>query len=291
MSKKIALVLSGGGARGLAHIGVIEELEKRGYQINSIAGTSMGALVGGVYALGKMEAFKNWMISLDKRKVFSLVDFTLSSNGLVKGDRVLNAMKEFIPDTNIEDLEIDYSATAADITNHKEIVYRSGSLYDAIRASIAIPTVLTPVIKGDAIIVDGGVINNIPIKNVKRTEGDLLVAVYVNADTPVKKPPVSSQEEKKTESIYQKWLAEFYENLHKILPTSKKEKMGYFSLLDETLTSASLQLAKLTIEKGAPDVLINVSRDACGTYDFYMAKELIEIGRYAAITTLDEMNL
>ena len=291
MSRKIALVLSGGVARGLAHIGVIEELEKRGYQINSIAGTSMGALVGGVYALGKMEAFKNWMISLDKRKVFSLVDFTLSSNGLVKGDRVLNAMKEFIPDTNIEDLEIDYSATAADIANHKEIVFRSGSLYDAIRASIAIPTVLTPVIKGDSIIVDGGVINNVPINNVKRTNGDLLVAVYVNADIPVRKPAITSKEEKKTASIYQKWLAEFYEQLHKILPTGKKEKLGYFSLLDKTLTSAALQLAKLTIENGEPDVLINVSRDACGTYDFYMAKELIEIGRHAAILTLDKMDL
>jgi NTE family protein len=289
MSKKLALVLSGGGARGMAHVGVIEELEKRGYQITSIAGTSMGALVGGVYALGKMEEFKNWMVSLDKRKVFSLVDFTLSSAGLVKGDRVLNAMKEFIPDTNIEDLKIAYSATAADIASQKEIVYRSGSLYDAIRASIAIPTVLTPVIKGNAIIVDGGVLNNIPIKNVKRTEGDLLVAVYVNADIPIEKPTVSTKEEKKTESLYKKWLAEFNEQLNKILPKSKNEKLGYFSLLDKTLTSASLQLAKLTIEQGKPDVLINVSRDACGTYDFYKASELIEIGRHAAITTLDKL--
>jgi len=289
MSKKVALVLSGGGARGMAHVGVIEELEKRGYTIASIAGTSMGALVGGVYALGKMEAFKNWMISLDKRKVFSLVDFTLSSAGLVKGERVLNAMKEFIPDTNIEDLDIDYSATAADIANQKEVVFRTGSLYDAIRASIAIPTVLTPVIKDNAIIVDGGVLNNIPIKNVKRNKGELLVAVYVNADIPVEKPVTTEKEEKKIESVYKKWLADFYEQLNKILPKSKKEKLGYFALLDKTLTSASLRLAKLTIEQGNPDVLINVSRNACGTYDFYKAKELIEIGRHSAKTTLDKL--
>jgi NTE family protein len=199
-------------------------------------------------------------------------------------------MKEFIPDTNIEDLPIPYSATAADIVKHEEIVFRNGSLYDAIRASIAIPTVLTPIIKGDAIIVDGGVLNNVPITNVQRTGNDLLVAVYVNADIPVNKPKVTEEEAIKNHSIYLKRMTEFNDHLHKILPQrSKNDKLGYFSLLDKTLTSGTLKLAQLTIEKGNPDVLINVSRDSCGTYDFYMAKELIEIGRHATITTLDKI--
>lgn len=289
MDKKVALVLSGGGARGLAHIGVIEELEKRGYTITSIAGTSMGAMVGGIYALGELEAFKNWIVLLDKKKVFSLVDFSFSSNGLVKGDRVLQAMQEFIPDTNIEDLPIPFSATAADINKHEEVVFKSGSLYDAIRASIAIPTVFTPVIKGDSILVDGGVLNNVPISNVERTEGDLLITVYVNANIPVQKPITSNEEETKNQGIYKKWLAEFSEHLQGILPQrSEHEKLGYFSLLDKTLTTGTLQMAQLTIEKGNPDILINVSRDVCGTYDFFMAKELIEIGRHAASTTLDK---
>ena len=206
MKKNVALVLSSGGARGIGHIGVIEELEKRGYEITSIAGTSMGALVGGVYALGKLEEFKKWMCSLDKLKVFSLVDFTFSSNGLVKGDKVLNAIKEFVPDTKIEDLKIDYSATATDIANHKEIVYKSGSIYEAIRASIAIPMVITPVINNNSVIVDGGVLNNLPISNVKRNKGDLLVAVYVNADVPQIKLNVSKKEEKEKESVYLKKL-------------------------------------------------------------------------------------
>lgn len=289
MSQKVALVLSGGGARGIAHIGVIEELERKGYEITSIAGTSMGALVGGVYASGKMEEFKNWIISLDKRKIFSLIDFTLSSHGLVKGDRVLNAMKEFIPDTNIEDLKINYSATAADIVAHKEVIYREGSLYEAIRASIAIPTILTPVIKGDSIIVDGGVLNNIPIKNVKRIDGDLLVAVYVNADIPVIKPETSKKKEIKEKSIYQKKITDFYEHLHKIIPKNKKDKFGYFSLLNKTLSSGTLQLAQMIIEKESPDVLINVSRNTCGTYDFFMAEELVEIGRHATIKALENL--
>lgn len=289
MKQKVALVLSGGGARGLAHIGVIEELEKRDYEISSVAGTSMGALIGGIYAQGKLNEFKEWITSLDKKKVFSLVDFTLSSIGLVKGDKVLNAMKEFIPDTNIEDLPIPYSATAADIVKHREVVYRSGSLYRAIRASIAIPTVLTPLREGDSIIVDGGVINNVPINNVARTEGDILVVVYVNANIPVISPPVSKKEEKEARSIYLKRIGEFQEQLQKILPQRQKnEKLGFFSLVDKTIYSTSLKLAQLSIEMGNPDILINVSRDACGTYDFYKAAELIEIGRYAAQTTLDK---
>jgi NTE family protein len=288
MKRKIALVLSGGGARGIAQIGVIEELQKRGYEITSVAGTSMGALVGGMYAIGKLDEFKEWMCSLDKRKVFSLVDFTLSAHGLVRGDKVLNAIKEFVPDTNIEDLKIDYSATAADIENHREIVYRSGSIYEAIRASIAIPMVITPVIKDNAIIVDGGVLNNLPISNVKRNIGDILVAVYVNANVPPVKLQISRKKEKERKSVYLKKLNEFYEQLNIINPKSKKEKLNYSTLLDKTYISASLQLVQLNIEKYSPDILINISRDTCGTYDFYKAEELVEIGRMAASNSLDE---
>lgn len=286
--KKIALVLSGGGARGIAHIGVIEELEKRGYEITSIAGTSMGALVGGMYATGKLEEYKKWMCSLDKMKVFSLVDFTFSADGIVKCDKVLNAIKNFVPDTNIEDLKIDYSATAADIENHREIVYRTGSLYEAIRASVAIPMVITPVIKNGAIIVDGGVVNNLPISNVKRNKGDLLIAVYVNANVPIIKLNVSKKEEKEKKSVYLKKINEFYEHLNIISPKQKKGKIGYFTLIDKTIVSASLQMVQLTIEKNPPDILVNISRDTCGTYDFYKAAELVEIGRIAGMESLDE---
>ncbi|RLD54901.1 MAG: hypothetical protein DRJ01_17410, partial [Bacteroidetes bacterium] len=143
--KNVALVLSGGGARGIAHIGVIEELEKQGFEIKSISGTSMGALVGGVYAVGKMQEYKNWIYTLDKFDVFKLVDFNVGIQGLIKGDRVFNKMKEFISDRNIEDLEIFYTAVAADIINNKEVVFTEGSVYNAVRASVAIPTVFTPV--------------------------------------------------------------------------------------------------------------------------------------------------
>ena len=145
--RNISLVLSGGGARGIAHIGVLEELEKQGFHIHSIVGTSMGALVGGIYAAGELTSFKKWIVNLDKLDVFHLVDFTLINNGLIKGDKVFNELHKFIPEINIENLEIDFSAIAADLTNRKEIVFNEGNLLDAIRASVANPNIITPVKK------------------------------------------------------------------------------------------------------------------------------------------------
>ncbi len=175
MKSLVTLVLSGGGARGIAHIGVIEELERRGYQIASVTGTSMGSLVGGIFADGAMGPFKEWMLSLDRRKVLSLVDFTVSRVGIVKGDRVFKKIKDFIPDCLIEDLDIPYAAVAVDLINRKEVVFRKGSLFEAIRASVSIPSVFTPVKTDDGLLIDGGVMNNIPVNHAPRIQDDLLV--------------------------------------------------------------------------------------------------------------------
>jgi len=289
MKEKIALVLSGGGARGIAHIGTIEVLLENGYEITSVAGTSMGALVGGVFAQGKLKEFKDWLIGLDQVEVLKLVDITLKPSGLIKGEKVLARMQEFIPDTNIEDLPIPYSASAVDIVHHKEVVFRSGSLYDAIRASIAIPTVFTPVRKNGGILVDGGVMNNVPISNVTRTEGDILVVVYVNANIPMQKPRRTKAEEKEQKTGQRNWLKGFSNYLHINHPKDKKESLGFISIIDNTLTTAMLKQAQLSIEQGKPDILINISRASCGTYDFYKAKELVEIGRMAAENALQQI--
>ncbi len=286
MKKGVSLVLSGGGARGIAHIGVIEELEQRGFKIKSISGTSMGALVGGIYAVGKLQEFKNWMYTLDKLDVFKLIDFTLSSQGLIKGDRVFNKMKEFIPDMDIEELKIHYAATATDIINKKEVVFTKGSIYEAIRASVAIPSVLTPVKKDNSLLVDGGVMNNLPINHVKRTRNDILIVVYVNADIPVKKPSTSEKENEKKQSIYLKKIKQFQDQLHIIHPKNEHEKLGYFDLINKSISMLTDHVSKLSIEKYPPDILIQVSHDACGTYDFYKAEELVEIGRYAAVESI-----
>ncbi len=297
MEKKVSLVLSGGGARGIAHIGVIEELERQGYTIKSISGTSMGAVVGAVFAVGKLQAYKEWICSLDKMRIFRLVDFTFSSQGLIKGDRVFNKMKEFMPDVNIEDLNINFAATATDIINNKEVVFTKGSIIDALRASVAIPTVFTPVKTKNSILVDGGVINNIPISYVQRTKDDILIVVYVNADVPIYKPQKFIKENDINRSAYLKKIKEFQNHLYKIKlkdksdKNDKKDNLRYFSIMDKTLSIMRLQLAKLTIEKFNPDILINISRDTCGTFDFYRAEELVEIGRDTTIQTLKDFEL
>ena len=174
-------MLAGGGARGVAHIGAIEELESQGFEVHAVAGTSMGALVGGMYASGHLEPFKEWMYTLDKYKVFGLVDFALSTEGLVKGDRVMRAMQELVPDVRIEQMPVPFAAVAADLVTGREVVLDRGGLYDAIRASISIPSVFRPVHRDGMVLVDGGMVNPVPYDRVRRSEGDLLVAVDVCA--------------------------------------------------------------------------------------------------------------
>lgn len=286
--KEVALVLSGGGARGIAHIGVIEELLDQGFAITSIAGTSMGSLVGAVYAMGKMEEFKEWLLTLDKMKVFKLVDFTFSSQGLIKGDKVFSEMKKFIEDTKIEELKIPYAAVATDLIKREEVTFTEGSVYEAIRASIAIPTLFTPVKKEKSLLVDGGVLNNIPINHVRRNNGDILIAVNVNANIPLEKPPESKKISDEKSSLYKKKIAEFQEFLHGIFTSEKEEKLGYFDLIDRTIGLMIYHNAQTAIERYSPDMLITISREACSTYDFYKAGELIEIGKHATVKSIKE---
>ena len=178
--RDVALVLSSGGARGLAHIGAIEELLNEGYHITSIAGCSMGALIGGVYAAGKLEDFREWMKSIDRKKMLELTDFSFSLNHLVKGSRIIEAIMEFVPDVPIEELPIPYCAVATDWISGKEVVFRKGSLFEAIRASISLPTFYEPVRRDGMILIDGGVTNPIPLNRVERHEGDLLVGIDVS---------------------------------------------------------------------------------------------------------------
>lgn len=291
MKKVVSLVLSSGGARGIAHIGVIEELENRGYEIGSISGTSMGALVGGIYAAGGLELFKEWILTLDRMDVFSLVDFTLSGRGLVKGEKVLEEMKKIIPDTNIENLRIPYAAIATDIVNGKEIVFEKGSLYHAIRASVSIPTVFTPFEYQGLTFVDGGVMNPVPINRVKRSSGDLLVVVDVNADIPCKKKEIALAKKEENLLISDKRFSKYVHLLtHKfnsLMPKNEKDKLGYFNILNKTTNLMVHQLSLMAIEKGKPDVMVNVPHESFGVFDFYKADEIIQVGRERAKQALN----
>lgn len=291
MSKKVSLVLSSGGARGIAHIGAIEELERRGYTITSISGTSMGALVGGIYAAGGLELYKEWMLTLDKMDVFSLVDFTISGRGLVKGEKVLKEMKKIIPDKNIEDLTIPYSAIATDIINGKEIVFDKGSLYDAIRASVSIPTVFTPFEYKGLKLVDGGVLNPVPINRVLRSKNDILVVVDVNAKIPYqrikRKHEIKEEKDLAKDKSLSKYVNLLTHKFNALIPKSEKDKLGYFNIANKTSSLMVSQISKMAIDKGNPDVLINFPHEAFGVFDFYKTEEIIQLGVEKTILALD----
>jgi len=292
MKKTVSLVLSSGGARGIAHIGVIEELENRGYTIGSVSGTSMGALVGGIYAAGGLKLLKEWMLTLDRLEVFSLVDFTLTRSGMVKGEKVLKEMRKLIPDKNIEDFSIPYTAIATDIINDKEVVFDKGSLYNAIRASISIPTVFTPFEHQGVKMVDGGVINPIPLNRVKRSENDLVVAVDVNARIPfvstISKKQIAEENKIKKDKRFSKYINLLSGRINAFIPKHEKDKLGYFNLMNKTTSLMVHQLTRQSIKQYKPDVLINIPHQAFGTFDFYKTAEIIKMGEELTRKTLDD---
>jgi len=289
-NRKISLVMSGGGARGIAHIGAIEELEKQGYEITSVTGTSMGAVVGAAYALGKLPEFKEWMLTLDRLKVINLLDFSFSTQGLVKGDKVFNTMRSITKEANIEDLRIPFTCVAVDIIEREEIIFKKGNIFDALRATVSIPTVFTPIKSGSSLLVDGGVLNNLPVNHAERSEGDMLVAVDVTAKAPVIDPFPTKKESEEEQSIYRKKMKEFQEQLQKILPSGKKESLSYFEVINSTIGLMISKIAQNTLKEYPPDMIIKISKETCSIFDFYRAKELIEIGKIATQNTIKDLN-
>ncbi|MDX1627332.1 MAG: patatin-like phospholipase family protein [Fulvivirga sp.] len=282
MGKGVHLVLSSGGARGVAHIGVIEALIASGFEIRSIAGSSMGAVVGGVYAAGKMDAFKEWVCNFDKIDVFKLMDFTLSTQGFIRGDRVFNHMRSFIPECNIEELSIPFTAVATDILNKREVVFNRGSLYTALRASASIPSVLKPAIVNGVELVDGGVINPIPISHVNAGKDEMVIVSDVNAAVPCSIQDPVPEESGRFKPLIEKWNSFFPKS------NNKTKRLSYFDLVAKSVDLMQDQLSHLTIEKAQPDLVIEISRDLCGTFAFYRSKELIHYGRSEFLKAIKE---
>jgi NTE family protein len=278
--KDIALALSSGGARGLAHIGVIEELEAQGYHITSMAGCSMGALIGGVYAAGKLEEFRDWMKTIDKKKMLELTDFSLSLNHLVKGTRIIKAIMEFVPDVRIEDLPIPYCVVATDWISGREVVIDKGSLFEAIRASISLPTFYEPVRRDGMILIDGGVVNPIPMNRVQRHEGDLLVGVDVSGHdykAQWEKMQKQAEKQKHDKSLKAKLL-------DMIIPDNIE--FNYYTLLSRTSSIMIRQNSLLMAQLTKPDILIDIQMSRYGSFDYDKSERLINIGRNKARKSL-----
>jgi len=289
----ISLVLGSGGARGYAHIGVIEELIAQGFDIRSIAGSSMGAMVGGVYAAGKLDVYRDWVLPLARFDVFRLLDITVRGGGFIKGDRIINALRAHVGDVDIEDLPISYTAVAVDLDAHREVWFSQGSLFDAIRASIAIPTIFRPHRYQGRLLVDGGLLNPLPISPTLRDLTEATIAVDVNgpeepldsvhaaetALTPDRHgelPPSSDRDAGTSGKRKRRRFGAWFGNARS---TGVAPEPGILDLLSRSLDTVQETITRLKLAAQPPDLLITIPRNAGTFYDFHRAERLIELGR------------
>ena len=268
MNKKIALVLSSGGARGIAHIGAIDVLEENGYEITSIVGCSMGSLVGGMYASGNYQQFKEWILSMTKKKMLKLSDADINTSYVVKGDLLMKEMKSLMPDCLIEECKIPFAAVATDVRNEKEILFKSGSLYNAIRASISIPIFFKPVQNEDMLLMDGALINPFPLNHVIMNGADKIVAINVTAKSNNEFIP-QLQRTGKLEDAY---------------PFGKRNPfiLQGASLHRELLAVIQMMLisnSELIRQQNPCDLLVELPASSFQCFDFFKAKEIYEVGR------------
>ncbi|RUR36024.1 patatin-like phospholipase family protein [Vreelandella populi] len=315
--KKVALVLGSGGARGYAHIGVIEALEARGFEIVSISGCSMGALIGGIYASGKLPEYREWVCNLDYLDVLRLVDVTWSPMGAMRANKIMNKLEALVGDVLIEDLPIPVTTVATDLVRQREVWFQSGSLLRAIRASIAIPGVITPVSMGDQMLVDGGLLNPLPIMPIVAAhDADLVIAVNVTAHSP---QPVSLEEllpkereendsrtalERERDANMGGWMSDVREATKRLwdglggngedddgeeeTPEARgKREWSRLGMILESFDITQAALAKYKIAGYPPDVLIEIPKTVCSTHEFHRAKDLIRLGRHLADEALE----
>lgn len=286
----VSLVLGSGAARGLAHIGVIEWLNEHGYRIESIAGASMGALVGGIYAAGELESYKQWVLALEKMDVLRFLDLAFSSEGLFKGDRLMDALRDLVGDRNIEDLPMTYTAVACDLDRRREVWFTDGLLFDAIRASIAIPTVFTPHRYRGMKLLDGGLLNPVPIAPTFRDMTDLTIAVDLNAARDSGPVPdrnkgsrePSSEKSASRHATVQRFLDSIQNSIQntiqKNVEAQHDKELGLFDLLHSSFETMQNAISSMKLATYAPDVRIEIPRSACMAYEFDRAEELIELG-------------
>lgn len=298
----VALVLGAGGARGLAQIGVIEALQARGLRIVAVAGSSSGALVGGLFAAGKLEVYRDWLYGMSRTGMLRLLDPGFGQPSLFRGDRLMQALRELTGEPRIEDLAVDFTAVAVDLIRQREVWLREGDLWDAVRASIAIPGVFTPYELNGRELVDGGLLAPLPITATRLSGAHRLIAVDMHGgpDQPagglasprgreaqaqampvasIKPPPLLSRMFRRKSSVPANQAPGEDEPEH---------DLGFTELMARSLDIMQAQIARVQLALDPPELVIRIPRDACQFYEFWRAKELIELGREQAETALDK---
>ena len=302
--RTVAVVLGSGGARGYAHIGALEVIESHGFEVIAVSGCSMGALVGGVYAAGKLDEYRDWVVRLRQRDILRLVDLSLSSMGAIRGDKLFATVGEMIGDQLIEDLPIPYTAVATDLLSQREVWFQDGPLADAIRASVAIPSLLAPVITDNQLLVDGALMNPVPILPTLSAQADLTIAVHLAGGTRRHTPtrpsgPLMTADgddpDDDAPAAEAEHVATLRERASRLLDwdmvraklgrderTADAELLAEFGRLDIMNLAYETMQATLTSYKLAgypPDVLVDIPKSSARTFEFHRAAELIELGR------------
>jgi len=312
MAKRAALALGSGGARGYAHIGVIDELQSRGYEVVAVAGSSMGALVGGLFAAGSLDEFTQWATTLTGPAVLRLLDPSISAAGVLRAGKILDAVRDLLGSVTIEDLPVAYTAVTTDLIAGRSVWLQRGPLDEAIRASIAIPGVIAPHVLDGRLLADGGILDPLPMAPIAAANADITVAVSVSgmdvsddggADMrPTRErlnrlrrgtsalldrlnaatEPISPVDPAQGDSID--------DPLIDIVRDTTIPKLGGFAVMSRTIDIAQAALARHQMAAYPPDVLIEVPRTACRSLDFHRAAELIDLGHELTARALDRVD-
>lgn len=294
--RRVALALGSGGARGYAHIGAIQVLDERGFDVVAVAGSSMGALVGGIMAAGRLKAFTEWAVALKQRDVLRLVDPKWAAGGAIAADRLINHLSEFLTDVEIENLPIPYTAVATDLVARREVWFQKGLLRFAVRASIAIPGVITPVVFNGRLLADGGLLNPVPIEPTAAAGADLTIAVSLQAPRPAQEPagPVRATADPQR---FEDWR----DRLRQVLrlsgrasiaatpaPASPDDDLRIAGVLSLSLDAMQDLIARYRMAGLPPDIHIAIPVSAGGVLDFHRAADLIALGRELTTKALDD---
>ena len=310
---RVALALGSGGARGYAHIGVIAELRERGYDIVGIAGSSMGALVGGLEAAGRLDEFAEWAKSLTQRAVLRLLDPSITAAGVLRAAKILDAVRDILGEVTIEELPIPFTAVTTDLIAGKSVWLQRGPVDAAIRASIAIPGVITPHVLDGRLLADGGILDPLPMAPIAAVNADLTIAVSLSgSEGDGRYEPTDAEPRATSEWLTRMWrstsslfesgtmlsrLGAAQEDADDVEPDrddelvdSSKEvsvpKMGSFEVMNRTIDIAQAALARHTLAAYPPDLLIEVPRTACRSLEFHRAAEVIDIGHELTVQAI-----
>lgn len=307
---KVALALGSGAARGWSHIGVIKALEEMGVRINMVAGTSIGSLVGAGYASGRLAEIEQWVQGMNRWEVFNLLDFGFNHGGIIGGEKVFNRAREEFGHRNIEDLPITYGAVATDLYSGREIWLREGDLYDASRASCAMPGILSPKSFDGRWLIDGGLVNPVPVSLCRALGADFVIAVHLNSQLNSKAqqrrgrsiPPQTETEQlekEKADMEIQDNENGFFDNMwsgSKEYLDSFKERFrnngdkapGMFSVMASSIDIMQERITKARMAGDPPDILVQPKLGHIGIMEFYRGQEAIDLG-YETTTRMRDL--